>query len=103
MLFIHMLQEPLFPTLSVGNDFNLVGRMGIQPSFNQFPSGAKEARPLIINIFFMVSGKQMPSIADFSLTIVNAFDDSSAKVKWLKMRMQTQSCPKQRIGNNGCG
>ena len=44
MFFIDTLQEPFFPTLSIGNDFNLVGRTGIQPSFNQFPSGTKETR-----------------------------------------------------------
>jgi hypothetical protein len=42
--FIDILQEPLLPALSIRNDFNLVGRTGIQPSSNQFPSGAKEAR-----------------------------------------------------------
>jgi hypothetical protein len=41
---IDVLQELLFPSLSIGNDFNLVGRTGIQPSSNQFPSGGEEAR-----------------------------------------------------------
>lgn len=44
MLFIHILQEPFFPTLSIGDDFNLVGGTSIQPSFDQFPSGTEEAR-----------------------------------------------------------